>query len=166
MDKLERFTQSEMRQRQRLHFHLLKRSNFTMTTFEITLVTFALKQPNFWLNNLTFTFQAQPKVTSPTTCSLNWFSHHVFPFSLNNLVEFIKVADVGLTEEVTEGDYDGLVAVMGHLMAVKDRQASTDEMFEPLKQTIELLKTYGQELPEEVHLQLQVGRPFFQLVLR
>lgn len=44
---------------------------------------------------------------------------------------------------------------MGHLMAVKDRQAGTDEMFEPLKHTIELLKTYGQELPEEVHLQLQ-----------
>jgi dynein heavy chain len=44
---------------------------------------------------------------------------------------------------------------MGHLMAVKDRQGSTDEMFEPLKQTIELLKTYEQEMPEEVHLQLQ-----------
>lgn len=76
---------------------------------------------------------------------------------MNDLVEFIKIADVGLAEEVEEGDYDGLVAVMGHLMAVKDRQASTDEMFEPLKQTIELLKTYGQELPEEVHMQLQVG---------
>lgn len=75
--------------------------------------------------------------------------------SLNDLVEFIKVADVGLTKEVKEGDYHGLVAVMGHLMAVKDRQAATDEMFEPLKQTIELLKTYGQELPEEVHMQLQ-----------
>ena len=45
---------------------------------------------------------------------------------------------------------------MGHLMAVKDRQTVTDEMFEPLKQTIELLKTYGQEMPEEVHTQLQV----------
>lgn len=76
---------------------------------------------------------------------------------MNDLVEFIKIADVGLAQEVEEGDYDGLVAVMGHLMAVKDRQASTDEMFEPLKQTIELLKTYGQELPEEVHMQLQVG---------
>ena len=41
-------------------------------------------------------------------------------------------------------------------MAVKDRQTVTDEMFEPLKQTIELLKTYGQEMPEEVHTQLQV----------
>lgn len=72
------------------------------------------------------------------------------------MAEFIKVADVGLTQTVEEGDYNGLVAVMGHLMAVKDRQTVTDEMFEPLKQTIELLKTYGQEMPEEVHTQLQV----------
>ena len=78
--------------------------------------------------------------------------------SLNDLAEFIKVADVGLTQPVEEGDYNGLVSVMGHLMAVKDRQTVTDEMFEPLKQTIELLKTYGQEMPEEVHTQLQVTR--------
>ncbi len=29
-------------------------------------------------------------------------------------------------------------------------------MFEPLKATIELLKTYGEELSDEVHQQLQV----------
>ena len=52
--------------------------------------------------------------------------------------------------EVAEGDYDGLVNCMGHLIAVRDRQAATDEMFEPLKETIELLKTYNQEMPEEV----------------
>ncbi|XP_070581054.1 dynein beta chain, ciliary-like isoform X2 [Ptychodera flava] len=75
--------------------------------------------------------------------------------SLSDLQEFIKVADTGLTKPVEEGDYDGLVEVMGHLMAVKDRQATTDEMFEPLKLTIELLKTYDQEMPEEVHTQLQ-----------
>ncbi|NXF14308.1 DYH17 protein, partial [Smithornis capensis] len=28
-------------------------------------------------------------------------------------------------------------------------------MFEPLKETIALLKTYGDEMPPEVHLQLQ-----------
>ena len=66
------------------------------------------------------------------------------------------MADVGLTQPVEEGDYNGLVNVMGHLMAVKDRQAATDEMFDPLKQTIELLRNYSQEMPEEVHLQLQV----------
>ena len=71
------------------------------------------------------------------------------------------MADKGLTQPVEEGDYTGLVEVMGHLMAVKDRQATTDEMFEPLKQTIELLKTYGQELPEDVHTKLEVRTLFF-----
>lgn len=54
-----------------------------------------------------------------------------------------------------------MVDCMGYLYAVKERQQATDEMFEPLKQTIELLKTFEQELPEEVHLQLQVS--FFQI---
>ena len=67
-------------------------------------------------------------------------------------------AEKGLTKPVEEGDYTGLVDVMGHLMAVKERQAATDEMFEPLKRTIELLKTYDQEMPDEVHQQLQVTR--------
>ena len=75
--------------------------------------------------------------------------------SLKELGEFIKTADSGLLKPVEEGDYDGLVDCMGHLVAVKDRQATTDDMFEPLKQTIELLKTYEQEMPEEVHMQLQ-----------
>lgn len=46
--------------------------------------------------------------------------------------------------------------MMGHLMAVKEKQLTTDDMFAPLRATIELLKTYGQELHEEVHIQLQV----------
>ena len=76
--------------------------------------------------------------------------------SLNDLQEFIKVASGGLTTEVEEDDYDGLVGVMGHLLAVKDRQASTDTMFEPLKETLELLQSYDQVLPDEVHQQLEV----------
>lgn len=76
--------------------------------------------------------------------------------SLNDLAEFIKVTDVGLTKEVAEGDYTGLVDVMGHLMAVKDRSTTTDAMFEPLKHTIELLRSYDQEMSEETHSLLQV----------
>lgn len=75
--------------------------------------------------------------------------------SLQDLAGFIKTADAGLTKPVEEGDYDGLVECMGHLMAVKDRSASTDAMFEPLKQSIELLKLYDQELSEETHSLLQ-----------
>ena len=59
--------------------------------------------------------------------------------------------------EVAEGDYDGLTGVMGHLMAIKDRQPYTDNMFEPLKQTIELLQSYDHTMSDEVHQQLEVS---------
>ncbi|XP_074967774.1 dynein axonemal heavy chain 9 [Phalacrocorax aristotelis] len=75
--------------------------------------------------------------------------------SLADLDEFIKTADKGLSKKVEKGDYDGLVEIMGHLLAVKERHGVTDAMFEPLKQTIELLKIYEQELPEEVYKQLE-----------
>ncbi|NXC72870.1 DYH9 protein, partial [Anhinga anhinga] len=75
--------------------------------------------------------------------------------SLADLDEFIKAADKGLSKTVEKGDYDGLVEIMGHLLAVKERHSVTDAMFEPLKQTLELLKTYEQQLPEEVYKQLE-----------
>ena len=61
-----------------------------------------------------------------------------------------------LTQNVEEGNYDQLVEVMIQLQAMKDRQPTTDNMFEPLKQTIELLRTYGQELSDDVHQKLEV----------
>ncbi|XP_066237508.1 dynein axonemal heavy chain 17 isoform X2 [Saccopteryx leptura] len=81
-------------------------------------------------------------------------SNHVVS-SLDDLEAFMKVSRTGLTKPLKEGDYDGLVEMMGHLMKVKERQVVTDTMFEPLKQTIELLKTYGEEMPEETHVKLQ-----------
>ncbi|XP_056325895.1 dynein heavy chain 9, axonemal [Danio aesculapii] len=76
--------------------------------------------------------------------------------SLSDLEEFIRLTEAGLGQKVEEGDYGGLVEIMGFLMAVKERQSSTDEMFEPLQQTIDLLKTYEQELPDVVYKQLEV----------
>ncbi|CAL8088370.1 unnamed protein product [Calicophoron daubneyi] len=75
--------------------------------------------------------------------------------SLEDLDKFIQVTNKSLNVELQEGDYDSLVNVMEHLGNVKDRQVATDEMFEPLKQTIELLKTYSQEMPEEVYQLLE-----------
>lgn len=77
--------------------------------------------------------------------------------SLADLEAFIKNSENGLLKKVEKGDFQGLVEIMGHLVALKERQSSTDDMFEPLKQTIELLKTYGQELPETVFEQLKVS---------
>ena len=45
--------------------------------------------------------------------------------SLNDLEEFIRVTSTGFNVQVEEGDYNGLVGVMGHLLAVKDRQTNT-----------------------------------------
>lgn len=46
---------------------------------------------------------------------------------------------------------------MGHLLAVRSRQRATDELFEPLKETIMLLESYDQKLPEQVYAQLEVS---------
>ncbi|OCT60754.1 dynein heavy chain 9, axonemal isoform X2 [Xenopus laevis] len=104
---------------------------------------------------------AQPFKSALLNVVKRWslmFKQHLIDHVTNSLAdldEFIKVAERGLSKQLKEGDYNGLVEIMGHLMAVKERQASTDELFEPLKQTIELLKAYDQELPDEVYKQLE-----------
>ena len=79
--------------------------------------------------------------------------HHV-ENSLQDLQAFIEEAKVGLQQKAKEGDFDGLLNVMGHIIAVKERSGNTDNMFGPLKDTIELLKKYHHEMPEKVYQQL------------
>ncbi|XP_061561508.1 dynein heavy chain 9, axonemal isoform X3 [Phycodurus eques] len=75
--------------------------------------------------------------------------------SLSDLESFIIMSETGLGKQVEGGDYETLVRVMGQLLAVKERQHTTDIIFEPLQQTIALLKDYEQELPDVVHKQLE-----------
>ncbi|KAJ7420209.1 hypothetical protein BTVI_22374 [Pitangus sulphuratus] len=75
--------------------------------------------------------------------------------SLADLEEFLQTAEKGLSRKVEKGDYEGLVEVMGHLLAVKERRGATDAMFEPLRETIDLLRAYEQDVPGEVHQQLE-----------
>jgi dynein heavy chain len=63
---------------------------------------------------------------------------------------------VHLAVEVEDGDYHHLVEMMGHLGDVRDKTVQYDNMVEPLKQKIELLKSYGQEVPDDVYERLQV----------
>ncbi|EHB17858.1 Dynein heavy chain 11, axonemal [Heterocephalus glaber] len=86
------------------------------------------------------------------------FQEHLLRFvidSLNELQEFMKDTDAGLQRKPSEGDHDGLVDIMGNLLAVRSRQRATDELFEPLKETITLLESYGQKMPEQVYAQLE-----------
>uniref|UniRef100_A0A672IQ98 Dynein axonemal heavy chain 11 n=1 Tax=Salarias fasciatus TaxID=181472 RepID=A0A672IQ98_SALFA len=75
--------------------------------------------------------------------------------SVRELSLFVQDTARGLSTKVSDGDYAGLVAIMGHLMAIRDRQISNEQHFKPLKSTAELLKTYGQQLPESVYTQLE-----------
>ncbi|KAM7067437.1 dynein axonemal heavy chain 9 [Molossus nigricans] len=86
------------------------------------------------------------------------FKQHLVDHVTNSLADldvFIRNSESGLLKKVEKGDFGGLVEIMGHLVALRERQGSADEMFEPLKQTIELLMTYRQELPETVFKQLE-----------
>ncbi|XP_051791984.1 LOW QUALITY PROTEIN: dynein axonemal heavy chain 11 [Erpetoichthys calabaricus] len=86
------------------------------------------------------------------------FKEHLMSYvidSLKELEDFIKEADAVLLTPVKEGDYKALVKTMGYLLAVKDHQASTDDLFEPLKQTISLLQAYDQNMPDQVYMQME-----------
>jgi dynein heavy chain len=79
---------------------------------------------------------------------------------LKDLDEFIKTKDVHLSKEVKDGDYTHLVQMMGNLGDVREKTSQYDGMFEPIKNKIELLKTYGQEVPDDVYEKLQVSRKY------
>ena len=71
-----------------------------------------------------------------------------------------------LIRGVSEGNYAALVEMMGHLAAVREKSVIYDDMFDPIKQKIELLKTYGQEVSDEIYDKLEVIlKALFKLTL-
>lgn len=86
----------------------------------------------------------------------NMFQNHLVDNvtnSLTDLSDFIHKADQGLLQIVN--DYDTLVSIMAFLLQVKERGVTTDNMFEPMRGTIDLLKFYDMEISEEVNVLLQ-----------
>ncbi|XP_023241616.1 dynein beta chain, ciliary-like, partial [Centruroides sculpturatus] len=75
--------------------------------------------------------------------------------SLNDLENFLKDSEIGLSQHIEEGDYTTLVSVLGYLKAVKDRQEITDEMFQPLQKSVELLQNYKLQISEDTLTKLQ-----------
>lgn len=79
-------------------------------------------------------------------------------FSIGELEEFMLRAESRLKEPVcgAGGDYQALMQVMGYLLEIRDRQTSTDQLFEPVIDVVSLLEQYGETLPECVHMLLEV----------
>ncbi|GCC27210.1 hypothetical protein chiPu_0005635 [Chiloscyllium punctatum] len=71
--------------------------------------------------------------------------------SVNQLLSFITITEEGIAKKVQDGDYAGLVQIMAHLMAIRDRKSAANDTFESLKETAELLKTCGQQLSEHIY---------------
>jgi dynein heavy chain len=71
--------------------------------------------------------------------------------TLADLDRFIKDTKQGLQRKIEEGDYDALVYAMGLLHATKHRAGTTDNMFEPIRKTINLLRQCSVEVPDDVH---------------
>lgn len=88
---------------------------------------------------------------------------YTFSPSLDELQKFVQATVDGLGQCVAKGDQQRLVEVMSHLLAVRERQAATDSMFEPLQDTVILLEQYGVTIPDYVYLQMEVrnGRRFY-----
>ena len=111
--------------------------------------------------NLWFRIDITPFKSSLLNCVKRWsyaFKKHLLDHVVNSLADlndFIELADEGLMVSVQEGDYQGLLNVMGYLQMVKEKQANTDTMFEPLKEVIDVLKNYGVVIPEVSMVQLQ-----------
>jgi hypothetical protein len=81
---------------------------------------------------------------------------YFFVYSLKDLDEFIKNKDGHLANEVKEGDYNHLIQMMSNLGDVREKTQLFDTMFDPLRFKIDLLKSYGQEIPDDIYEKLQV----------
>ena len=87
------------------------------------------------------------------------FKHYLMDDITNSLQElesFMRDKGRYLVRDVPEGNYAALVEMMGHLAAVREKAVIYDDMFDPIKQKIELLKTYGQEVSDEIYDKLEV----------
>ncbi|XP_058061407.1 LOW QUALITY PROTEIN: dynein beta chain, ciliary-like [Anopheles bellator] len=73
--------------------------------------------------------------------------------SLKELEEFTLECDRVLGLEAAEEDFPTLLKILSILNKIKEREAATDNMFDPLKATVDLLKTYNVEFNETVYKQ-------------
>lgn len=66
------------------------------------------------------------------------------------MAQFIEDANVALKIELNKDDFDGLLKILSVLNTVNEKQFTYDYMFEPLREIVELLKTYNYEFKDNV----------------
>ena len=105
---------------------------------------------------------AKPTKTALSTLAAKWSDAHTSYLAthvhreLDELQAFITSVKEGLAHEVEENDQPGLIAAMEHVRDVRVKQDRIDNLFEPLKATISLLKKFGISMGEEVNETLEM----------
>lgn len=75
---------------------------------------------------------------------------------LDDLESFIQRGRQILEIPIHKDDYDGLLKVMEIQVAIKEKRAKFNELFQPLLNIVELLRIYGEEFSQEMYS--KVGR--------
>ena len=74
--------------------------------------------------------------------------------SLQDLEDFCEKATDILQMEVHKEDLEKLLQVLSIINQVEERKDYTDDMFEPLKETVTVLKEYNVEMPDKTMQQV------------
>ena len=95
-------------------------------------------------------------------CTKRWsylFKKHLLDKVVNSLSDFedfLENTEIGLQSQISEGDYEGLVKMMGLIKEVKDSQPKYDKIFEEMRNILLLLQNYNVDIPEESLQQLNL----------
>ena len=109
-----------------------------------------------------FKVDVNPLKTTLQMCVKKWsylFKKHLIDMVVTSLAEldnFLEEAEIGLQSQISEGDYDGLVKMMGFIKAVKNRQSKYDHLFGEMSKIISLLQNFNVLIPEKSLQQLAV----------
>lgn len=112
----------------------------------------------FWIrvNLKDFKYSLLNEVTSWIKLFKDYLKNHVID-SLKELEEFIEMADETMSQEIDKEEYEKFIEILSVLNKVENRSMDTDNMFEPLKDIVELLKDYNEEVDNKV--MVQVNQP-------
>ena len=97
---------------------------------------------------------SQPIKTAMISWVMKWTSqyttylHNDVRDRLLALKEFMDRVVQGLDEEVNEQNKEALMRVITHIRDVRKLTASTAEMFQPLREAVQLLKSHGVNIDE------------------
>ena len=76
------------------------------------------------------------------------FLYHDVTKKLHSLEALMEEVNAGLTTEVVAGDSVTLKRVLGYIHSIRSQEKSTMRLFQPLRDTVSLLKKYGKNLDE------------------